>query len=225
MCFSGGLTILGCFIFRNEDVLSKQDGKIRKLMSGISNLGPSLPQEQVVFVSNNVAKVLDSKSSSFKNIELKAQEKPLEFVRLDSSLILDLPVARTEEKELVDDLVPAVKKLEENLEHTIFVFGNKLLQDKDVLGKPFDFDKKKGKGKNKNESLDEEDDMNAQTIINVELLMTDSLCPQNVEIQNSVVRMKVAGKLCSRVYLAPGATVTFAKKEIVIDILRSMRTR
>ena len=206
-------------------MLSKQDGKIRKLLSGISNLGPSLPQEQIVFVSNNVAKVLDSKSSSFKNIELKAQEKPLEFVRLDSGLILDLPVARTEEKELVDDLVPAMKKLEENLDHCIFVFGNKLLQDKDVLGKPFDIDKKKGKGKNKNESLDEEDDMNAQTIVNVELLMTDSLCPQNVEIQNSVVRMKVAGKLCSRVYLAPGATVNFAKKEIVIDILRSMRTR
>ena len=222
--------------------MTKQDGKIRKLIAGISNLGPSLPQEQIVFVSNNVAKVFDSKSSSFKNIELKAQEKTLEFVRLDSGLILDLPVARTEEKELVDDLAPAMEKLEENLSHCIFVFGNKLLQDNEVLGKPFDMDKKKGKGKNRNESLDEDDD-NAQTIMNVELLMTgiytqykqipdynlpsalDSLCPQNVEIQPSVVRMKVAGKLCSRVYLAPGATVTSAKKEIVSDILRSMRTR
>ena len=54
---------------------------------------------------------------------------------------------------------------------------------------------------------------------------SDSLCPELVECQDSVVRLKVAGKLCSRVYLAPGATVQFAKQEIVIDILRSLRTR
>merc|ERR1712025_194750 len=115
---------------------------------------------------------------------------------------------------------------EENLKHCIFVFGNKLLNDKETLGKPFELDKKKSKGKGKNEFFDtSECDENAQTVINVDMLYTDNLCPELVECQDSVVRLKVAGKLCSRVYLAPGATVQFAKQEIVQDILRSLKTR
>ena len=43
--------------------------------------------------------------------------------------------------------------------------------------------------------------------------------------QQSVVRLKVAGKLCSRSYLAPGATVLQAKQEIRRDLLRSLKTR
>jgi len=222
----GGLTVLGVFIFHNEDVFAKQDGKLRKLLTGISNLSESVSKEQIVFVSNNVAKILDAKTNSFKNIDLKPQEKPLEFVRLDASMILDIPVARTVEEELAADLAPAVHKMEENLKHCIFVFGNKLLNDKETLGKPFELDKKKSKGKGKNESFDtSECDENAQTVINVDMLYTDSLCPELVECQDSVVRLKVAGKLCSRVYLAPGATVQFAKQEIVQDILRSLKTR
>ena len=37
--------------------------------------------------------------------------------------------------------------------------------------------------------------------------------------------MKVAGKLSSRVYLAPGASVENAKQQIVADIIRSLKTR
>lgn len=169
----GGLTILGVFIFHNEDVFAKQDGKLRKLLTGISNLSESVSKEQIVFVSNNVAKILDAKTNSFKNIDLKPQEKPLEFVRLDASMILDIPVARTVEEELAADLAPAVHKMEENLKHCIFVFGNKLLNDKETLGKPFELDKKKSKGKGKNESFDtSECDENAQTVINVDMLYT-----------------------------------------------------
>ena len=39
------------------------------------------------------------------------------------------------------------------------------------------------------------------------------------------MRLKVAGKLCSRSYLAPGTTVLQAKQEIRRDLLRSLRTR
>ena len=97
---------MGVFIFHNEDVFAKQDGKLRKLLTGISNLSESVSKEQIVFVSNNVAKILDAKTNSFKNIDLKPQEKPLEFVRLDASMILDIPVARTVEEELAADLAP-----------------------------------------------------------------------------------------------------------------------
>ena len=167
----GGITILGFFIFHKEDVLSKYDGKVRKLISGVKNLDDNVPSDQLIFVSNNVAKVLDSKTSSYKNLDLKVQEKEVEFVRLDSNLILDIPLAKTKVDELSNDLEIAVARMEENLKHSIFIFGNKLLGDKDVLGKTFDYDKKKSKGKNKNET-DVDGDMEVQTVLNVELLMT-----------------------------------------------------
>ena len=170
--FSGGITILGFFIFHNEDVLSKHDGKIRKLMSGVAGLSQDAVKEQIVFVSNNIAKILDAKTNSFKNIDLKSQDKSPEYVRLDTSLILDIPVARTELEELSADLVPAVHKMEENLKHCIFIFGNKLLNDKDLLGKTLESDKKKSKVKNKNDSFDTSDMDECQTVINVDLLMT-----------------------------------------------------
>ena len=44
-------------------------------------------------------------------------------MRLEASVILDLPAARTVEEELGDDLVFPIQKTEENLKHCIFVFG------------------------------------------------------------------------------------------------------
>ena len=144
-------------------------------MSGAAGLSPDAVKEQIIFVSNNIAKILDAKTNSFKNIDLKSQEKSPEFVRLDSSLILDIPVARTELEELSSDLVPAVRKMEDNLKHCIFIFGNKLLNDKDVLGKTVESDKKKSKVKNKNESFDSSDMDEGQTVVNVDLLMTGDI--------------------------------------------------
>ena len=165
------MTILGVFIFQTEDVFAKQDGKVRKLLAGVTSLGPTVPAEQLVFVSNHVAKVLEAKSSQFKSVDLRPQDTKLEFVRLEASIILDLPAARTVEEELSDDLVFPIQKMEENLKHCIFVFGNRILADSDVLGKPFE-DKKKGKNRNKNESIDEEDEDGTQQVVKVDLLTT-----------------------------------------------------
>ena len=85
-------------------------------------------------------------------------------------MVHDVSVARTVEEELSHDLAPAVNKLEENLKHSIFVISNKLRNDKEVIGRPFEIDKRKNKGKIKNESFDSED--NAQEVLNVDLLYT-----------------------------------------------------
>ena len=102
---------------------------------------------------------------------MKPQDNPVEFVRADTSMILDLPVARTKEDELAQDLIPAVQKMEDNLNECIFVIGNKIIPDDQVLGKPFEIDKKKSKGKSKNESLDESEEV-VQEIVSVQLLVT-----------------------------------------------------
>ena len=173
---TGGLTILGCFVFHPEDVFAKQDGKIRRLVGGVSGLDQSVPEDQLIIVSSNIAKSYEAKSSSFKNVEMKPQDKEVEFVRADTSMILDLPVARTKEEELSQDLIPAVHKMEENLNDCIFVIGNKIVPDDQVLGKPFEIDKKKSKGKSKNESQDgSELEEAVQEVVSVQLLMTGNI--------------------------------------------------
>ena len=56
-------------------------------------------------------------------------------------------------------------------------------------------------------------------------MFADSLCPSSVETQQSAVRLKVAGKLSSRTYIPPGGQVTFAKDQLRLDLMRSLKTR
>eukprot|EP00092_Neocalanus_flemingeri_P029901 GFUD01032466.1.p1 GENE.GFUD01032466.1~~GFUD01032466.1.p1 ORF type:complete len:432 (+),score=114.88 GFUD01032466.1:37-1332(+) len=224
----GGLTVLGFYIFDSEDIFEKQDGKIRKLISTVGNLDDEVPEEQIVIVNTKTAKVLDTKASAFKSIDMKMAGKPVEFVRVDTSVVLDIPIAlASDEKDLSKDVAPGVEKFAEVLKQCIFVFDNQMLGDKHVIGKSVEADKKKGKGKNKSDAQDNSDleDCSAQEVLNVEILFTDSPCPAEVVPQSSMVRLKFAGKLSSRSYLAPGATVQMAKKAVKSDLLRSLKTR
>jgi len=224
----GGLTVLGFYIFSNEDIFDKQDGKLRKLISSVGKLDCEVPAEQIVIVNTNTAKVFDTKSSAFKNIDMKMFGKPIEFVRIDTSIVMDIPVALTsDEKDLSKDVAPGVARFEEMLKKCIFVFDNQILGDQRVVGKSVEVEKKKGKGKIKNDTQDNLDleDCCAQEVLNVELLFSDSSCPSEVVPQSSLVRLKFAGKLASRSYLAPGATVKLAKEAVKNDLLRSLKTR
>jgi len=224
----GGLTVIGFYIFNSEDIFEKQDGKIRKLISSVGNLDSDVPEEQIVIVNTKTAKVFDTKSSAFKNIDMKMFGKPIDFVRVDTSVVLDIPIAlSSDENDLSKDVGPGVEKFAEMLKHSIFVFDNEMLSDKHVVGKSVEVEKKKGKGKNKNDAQDNSDleDCSAQEILNVEILFTDSSCPEEVVPQSSLVRLKFAGKLSSRSYLAPGATVQLAKEAVKSDLMRSLRTR
>jgi len=225
----GGLTVLGFYVFSNEDVFEKQDGKLRKLISSVGNIDSDVPQEMVVIVNTKTAKILDSKASAFKNIDLKMAGKAVDYVRVDTSVVFDIPVALTsDEKDLSKDVLPGVDKFADMLQNCVFVFDNKMLDDKYILGKALEVEKKKGKGKMKTETALEgtdEDDCASQEVLNAELLFTESLYPEDVVAQNTVIRLKFAGKLSSRSYLAPGTTVQMAKTAMKNDLLRSLRTR
>ena len=54
------MTVLGFYIFSSEDIFEKQDGKIRKLITSVRNLDIDVPEEQIVIVNTNTAKVFDS---------------------------------------------------------------------------------------------------------------------------------------------------------------------
>ena len=51
------------------------------------------------------------------------------------------------------------------------------------------------------------------------------MCPEAVEVHPSVVRLKVAGKLSCRVYLALSNITANAKQQITADIMRLLRMR
>jgi hypothetical protein len=225
----GGLTVLGFYVFSSEDIFEKQDGKLRKLVSSIVSLDSDVPEEMVVIVDTKTAKVLDAKASAFKNVDMKMAGKPVEFVRADTSVVLDIPVARTsDEKDLGKDVAPGVEKFSNMLKSCIFVFDNQMLGEKHVLGKALEVEKKKGKGKQKNDDAHDSsdvDDCASQEVINVELLFTESPHPEDVVAQSTKVRLKFAGKLSSRSYLAPGATVKMAKQAVKSDLLRSLKSR
>jgi len=225
----GGLTVLGYYIFSSEDVFEKQDGKLRKLINSVGNLDSDVPQEMVIIVNTKTAKILDQKSSSFKTIDIKMAGKPTEYVRIDTSVVFDIPVALTsDEKDLSKDVSPGIEKFSDMLKNCVFVFDNKMLGDNHVVGKALEVEKKKGKGKSKNEVVEEksdEEDCASQEVITAEILFTESSYPEEVVAQSTVVRLKFAGKISSRTYLAPGATVQMAKTAMKSDLLRSLKTR
>lgn len=225
----GGLTVLGFYIFSSEDIFEKQDGKIRKLITSVRNLDIDVPEEQIVIVNTNTAKVFDSKASAFKSIDMKMVGKPVEFVRVDTSVVLDIPLALTSDgKDLSKDVAPGVDKFADMLKHCIYVFDNQMLGDKHVVGKAVEVEKKKGKGKNKQDDTHDNsdlDDCSSQEVLNLELLFAEPFCPDDIISQSTMVRLKFAGKISSRSYLAPGATVQMAKKAVKSDLLRSLKTR
>merc|ERR1719233_888297 len=144
----GGLTVLGYYVFSSEDVFEKQDGKLRKLINSVGNLDSDVPQEMVVIVNTKTAKILDLKSSSFKSIDIKMAGKPIDSVRVDTSVVFDIPVAlSSDEKDLSKDVSPGVEKFSNMLKNCVFVFG-----------KALEVEKKKGKGKTKNEAVDGKSD-------------------------------------------------------------------
>jgi len=224
----GGLTVLGIFFPCTDSFLTTNDGKVRKCFQTIMNLDVSVPAELLILQSALMTKVLDSKTNSFKAVEVKTRPRPVEFVKLESQLVLDIPLAIQPESNnlecLEDDVKEILVKFTQQLDNSRFVFNNKVMSDDDVIGKAHEVDKKKGKGKISNKPVEEEEEQE-QEVIHVELLATETVVEDVVVEENTVARMKVAGKLSCRAYLPPGANVAWARRAVVRDLTRSLGTR
>jgi len=224
----GGLTVLGFYFLNNPGVIEKQDGKLRKLLSSVSNLDPSVPNEMILMQDLNTTKILDSKSSTFKSIDVKVSSKAIDFVIAETKIILDIPVAVSENNnDLSKDTALGLSKFLKLLNTSIFIIDNKLLSEKEILGKPVESDKKKKSKLTKKVSLDpSEEESQEQEKVAVELLFEETEIPEDSSVsEDTKVRMKFAGRLSSRTFLPPGATVQWAKVSVLRDLERSLRTR
>ena len=215
----GGLTILGLFLPRPDMFLSANDGKLRKVLKTVATLDSSVPAELLILQSALSAKVLDSKTTSFRPLDVKFSSKPTELVRVDSSLVLDIPVSLPTFEDLVGyplskDIKPVLEKFNGLLDSATYIFDNKVLSSDTVLGKAVEVENKK-KNKSKGAKVEtedvEEDEDKRQAVVKVELLMAEPMLEDVVVEEDTSARMKLAGKLSCRAYLPPGANVSWAR--------------
>jgi len=226
----GGLTLLGLFLPRPDMFLSANDGKLRKVLKAVASLDSSVPAELLILQSALSAKVLDSKTTSFKPLDVRTSSKPMELVRVESSLVLDIPVALPScEDSLAEDIKPVLAKFYRLLDSATYIFDNKVLGSDIVLGKAVEVEKKKGKSKGsvkvETEDGEEEEEEKRQQVMKVELLMAEPALDDVVVEEETSARMKLAGKLSCRAYLPPGANVAWARAAVRADLERSLKTR
>jgi hypothetical protein len=209
----GGLTVLGFFLAQPDSFLVANDGKLRKLLRSTAGLDPSVPAELLVLQSALSGKVLDSKTASFRPVEVRTAGRPVRYRRLESQLVLDIPVALESDSEpLGEDVKPVMAKFGRMLDTAMFIFGNKVLNDEAVIGKPVVVEGRKGKGKAaKVEAVEEDEEPEEQEVMTVELLATEPPLEDVVVEEGTRARMKLAGKLSCRAYLPPGARVAWAR--------------
>jgi len=225
----GGLTVLGLFLPRPDMFLSANDGKLRKVLKAISTLDSSVPEELIILQSALSSKILDAKTSSFKPLDVRSSSRPMELVRVEGGLILDIPVALSScDDPLSEDIKPVFDKFHSLLNSAIYIFDNKVLSENSLLGKTMEVEKKKGKSRGAKveaEDEDEQEDAKRQEVVKVEMLVAEPALDDVVVEEETSARMKLAGKLSCRAYLPPGATVSWARVAVRADLERSLKTR
>merc|ERR1712013_141978 len=138
----GGLTVLGLFLPRPDMFLSANDGKLRKVLNAISTLDSSVPEELIILQSALSSKILDAKTSSFKPLDVRSSSRPMELVRVEGGLILDIPVALSScDDPLSEDIKPVFDKFHSLLNSAIYIFDNKVLSENSLLGKTVEVEK------------------------------------------------------------------------------------
>ena len=220
----GGLAVLGLFLPRPDMFLSANDGKLRKVLKAISTLDSSVPEELIILQSALSSKILDAKTSSFKPLDVRSSSRPMELVRVEGGLILDIPVALSScdvpwvdytkpewplghwslGLSLSEDFKPVFDKFHSLLDSAIYIFDNKFLSENTLLGKTMEVE---------TEDEDEEEDAKKQEVVKVEIFMAEPALDDVVVEEKTSARMKLAGngKLSCRAYLPPGATVSWAR--------------
>merc|ERR1719273_1108258 len=187
-----------------------------------------------------VVSLAEPQKSKISNFE----ESDLQWLCLKANLILDQPLAFTEEKTncpLKEKLDAAVKKMEVGLEKAIMLIGGRFRSNSDQLcHPPTDNSSKTGKKSGKKGHIKEystsdascSDDydeiMNSKSVkeFDVDILFGDS-CSNLEECIVSEVnsRMQITGRMCARAFVHRYATVEQATKALKMDILRTFQAR
>jgi len=244
----GGMDVQGLFFVTEEDIFqgkneAKVTGCLKKLKTCMNLEEPLLwpvfhirrKSTQVKVIS--LADLHKSKMSSF-------EESNLQWLCLKANLILDQPLAFTEEKtncpfkEKVD---AALKKMEFSLEKAIMLIGGQFRSSSDQLCQPpAATSTKSGKKSGKKEhykgettatdtSCDEYDGTVGNKSVkefDVDILFGESCSNIDDCIVSDVnSRMHITGRMCARAFVHRYATVEQAINALKTDIMRTFRAR
>jgi len=224
----GGLHVVGFLINSSPDLQSKYESKIRKLLSGAQTLDPNVEEPFLLYTKSN--KLTSLIGSELKKFDAKVHDVSLEFVQLDTHLVLDCPVAlhcdQDSDRMLISHAERAIEKLERTLASSYCIVDNKVLPP-DSLVSPSQLEthkKKGGKSKSLDDTLDSEDGEILKLPITV--LVKDELnCPESVLIQENNIRLKLLGRMTCRCYVPAGTSVQQCRQYFIQDAKRSIRGR
>jgi hypothetical protein len=170
------------------------------------------------------------------------EESDLQWLCLKANLILDQPLAFTEEKtncSLKEKLNTAIKKMEFAIDKAIMLIGGKYHSKSDQLcSTPATKSTKSGKKSGKKEQIKEdttttdascgdEYDGSMGSSKNVKEFEVDILFGDSCSSQDDCVvsdvnsRMQITGRMCARAFVHRYATVEQAVKALKMDILRT----
>jgi hypothetical protein len=229
----GGLHVVGFIINATSDsVASKYESKIRKLLTGIRTYDPMVEEPCLLYSKSNKTSSLIG-DNTISSLDVKVHDTKLEFVQLDTQLVLDCPVAlkcdENSDRMLLAHAEKGVEKLERSMSTSVCIFNNQLLQPDDLIApaqlKETAGKKKKGKGTTSlDDTLDSEDGEMVQYQVTV-LAKDDPNVPDEVMIEDNNVRLKLLGVMKSRCYVPAGTNVKTCRSYIIQDVSRSIRGR
>lgn len=224
----GGLHVVGFLINASSDISSKYESKIRKLLNGIRTFDPFVEEPCLVYTeSMKTSSLVGEKTLS--NLDVKVYDSKLEFIQLDTKLVLDCPIAlkcdEDSDRMLLNHAERGIEKLERTLETSICIFDNSLMEaDQLIAPSQVDAKKRKVAAKSLDDTLDSEDGDIVQYKVTV-LAKDDLNVPDDVLIEDNNVRLKLLGVIKSRCYVPAGTDIKTCRKYIIQDVSRSVRGR
>eukprot|EP00088_Acartia_fossae_P067531 TRINITY_DN8438_c0_g1_i4.p1 TRINITY_DN8438_c0_g1~~TRINITY_DN8438_c0_g1_i4.p1 ORF type:complete len:426 (+),score=95.77 TRINITY_DN8438_c0_g1_i4:46-1323(+) len=223
----GGLHVVGFLINSDQQIAAKSESKIRKLLAGVRTLDPCVEEPLLMYVKAKKASCLVGDNVT--TVDVKVHDSPLDFVQLDTQLVLDCPVAlncdKGSDRMLLAHAERGIEKLERTIATSTCIFDNKLLKCEDLIApSQLDVKPRKGKSKTLDDTLDSED--GEITKLKVTVLATDELnVDDEVKIEDNNVRLKLLGRMTSRCYVPAGTTVQACRDYLIQDVKRSIRGR
>jgi len=229
----GGLHVIGFIInATSESVSSKYESKIRKLLTSIRTYDPLVEEPFLLYTKSMKTSSLVTENT-ISNLEVKVYDSKLEFIQLDTKLILDCPVAlkcgENSDRILLAHAEKGIEKLERTMATSLCLFNNQILQSDQLICPPQIKDSsKKGKGKSTKANLDDTMDSEDGEIVQykVTVLTKDDLnVPEDVVIEDNNVRLKLLGEMKSRCYVPAGTSIKTCREYIIQDVSRTIRGR
>lgn len=231
----GGQHVLG-FAVRSAGDAFSQKSKINKLLTSLRSLEPELDELVILQVGEQLTAKSSVEGAELKAVICRSAEADLDFVELDSHVILDLPIALTcsekSDQMLITQVEKGVEKFGKSLRNCLCLFDNQLRGDEELIAPAqLEAPDKKGKGRQSERKgvsvLEEDMDESKERLkVKVQLLLKDEgACQDDVAVRDSNIRIKLAGKLTTRAFVPYGTTIRECRQAIITDILRSLGGR